>query len=152
MCSPTPSPPSVACTFERGTPGPTSRPSPYRSFSNVEHDQCWCGTGDAADTYLRYGPALGDTACNVECTGDATEMCGGSLIMSVYGGKIRTQSPPCRVAHVFYSTLLCSFAACSPLRRRRYGTQRNNNASWAARVDTVRTAIILRNVVNAMRF
>ncbi|CAM9891045.1 unnamed protein product, partial [Scytosiphon promiscuus] len=56
----------------------------YDYYGTQYGRECWCGSGTPEDTYLRYGPALEESSCNVPCTGDATEMCGGHTIMSVY--------------------------------------------------------------------
>ncbi|CAN0031064.1 unnamed protein product [Scytosiphon promiscuus] len=45
--------------------------------------ECWCGSGTPAETYNLYGE-LTDAECDMECTGDATESCGGHLAASVY--------------------------------------------------------------------
>ncbi|CAM9833263.1 unnamed protein product [Scytosiphon promiscuus] len=45
--------------------------------------ECWCGEGTPEDTYLRYGE-LDAEACDIPCSGDSSESCGGSTIMSVY--------------------------------------------------------------------
>ncbi|CAM9721699.1 unnamed protein product, partial [Hapterophycus canaliculatus] len=45
--------------------------------------ECWCGSGTPAETYNLYGE-LTDANCDMECTGDATQSCGGLLIASVY--------------------------------------------------------------------
>ncbi|CAM9731879.1 unnamed protein product, partial [Hapterophycus canaliculatus] len=46
--------------------------------------ECWCGSGLAYETYTLYGSKLSDSACDMQCTGDSNESCGGHLVMSVY--------------------------------------------------------------------
>lgn len=46
--------------------------------------ECWCGSGAPAETYELHGQQLDDGACDMGCTGVATEACGGFLTMSVY--------------------------------------------------------------------
>ncbi|CAM9281127.1 unnamed protein product, partial [Hapterophycus canaliculatus] len=45
--------------------------------------ECWCGSGTPAETYNLYGQ-LTDVGCDMACTGDASEKCGGILKASVY--------------------------------------------------------------------
>lgn len=45
--------------------------------------ECWCGVGTPEETYELYGQ-LDDSECDYECTGIATEACGGFFAMSVY--------------------------------------------------------------------
>ncbi|CAM9901462.1 unnamed protein product [Hapterophycus canaliculatus] len=45
--------------------------------------ECWCGSGTPAETYNLYGQ-LTDVDCDMACTGDASEKCGGILKASVY--------------------------------------------------------------------
>ncbi|CAM9453682.1 unnamed protein product [Scytosiphon promiscuus] len=56
----------------------------YDYYGTQFSRECWCGAGTPADTYLRYGTALDESSCDMACTGDETEMCGGFTIMSVY--------------------------------------------------------------------
>ncbi|CAM9453754.1 unnamed protein product [Scytosiphon promiscuus] len=46
--------------------------------------ECWCGSGAPEDTYSRYEELDEETGCDMACTGDATESCGGHLAASVY--------------------------------------------------------------------
>ena len=53
-------------------------------------NQCFCGA-DEAD-YDRYGVGIGD--CGFNCTGDATQECGGTFRIQVYEiGKLCHQKP-----------------------------------------------------------
>lgn len=46
--------------------------------------ECWCGSGAPEDTYNRYEELDEATGCDMPCTGDANESCGGHLAASVY--------------------------------------------------------------------
>nr|XP_006824159.1 PREDICTED: IgGFc-binding protein-like [Saccoglossus kowalevskii] len=49
-------------------------------YAGVEQsNQCFCGT-----TFDRFGAADSEDECNMQCSGDDTQTCGGSLRMNVY--------------------------------------------------------------------
>eukprot|EP00752_Nemacystus_decipiens_P013406 g11871.t1 len=54
--------------------------------------ECWCGSGTPEETYELYGE-LDDSECDFECTGVATENCGGFFAMTVYAYAAPAPTP-----------------------------------------------------------
>jgi hypothetical protein len=61
--------------------------SGYEYFGVEYSTQCFCGNFFANPTYT-----VDSTACNMPCSGDSTEMCGGGDLLTVY--KAATVTPP----------------------------------------------------------
>jgi len=61
--------------------------STYKYFGTQWNRECWCG-----DTLTAGSVAAPLSDCNYPCTGDATEMCGGSRRLSLYHDT--TSAPP----------------------------------------------------------
>ncbi|CAM9509059.1 unnamed protein product [Ectocarpus sp. 4 AP-2014] len=51
--------------------------SDFAYYATQFGEECWCGNNDAYD-------ANGAAACDMECSGDASDICGGFFAMSVY--------------------------------------------------------------------
>ncbi|CAM9199998.1 unnamed protein product [Ectocarpus sp. 12 AP-2014] len=51
--------------------------SDYAYYATQFGEECWCGNNDAYDTN-------GVAVCDMECAGDASDICGGFFAMSVY--------------------------------------------------------------------
>ncbi|CAM9261415.1 unnamed protein product [Pylaiella littoralis] len=51
----------------------------YKFFGTQYADECWCG-GDETD-HVQHGEA---EVCDFECSGDASQICGGKWAMNVY--------------------------------------------------------------------
>eukprot|EP00903_Cladosiphon_okamuranus_P008193 g7889.t1 len=55
----------------------------YDFFGTQYSRDCWCTDGTPDTTYLLY-EELDESDCNMPCTGEPTEFCGGPSIMAVY--------------------------------------------------------------------
>ncbi|CAM9363879.1 unnamed protein product [Ectocarpus fasciculatus] len=49
----------------------------YEFYGTQYSEQCWCGNNAEYDVH-------GDTVCDMACSGDSSEVCGGNYAMSVY--------------------------------------------------------------------
>ncbi|XP_077866480.1 uncharacterized protein LOC144354689, partial [Saccoglossus kowalevskii] len=55
---------------------------PHGNYAGVQYSsQCFCG-----DDYDEYG-ALDESSCNMKCTGDSSEICGGTWANAVYKSR-----------------------------------------------------------------
>lgn len=60
----------------------TCQSAGYNAGGMEYSSQCFCGT---IDTFNSVNPALlGDSSCNMACSGDATQLCGGAGAISFY--------------------------------------------------------------------
>lgn len=52
-------------------------------YAGLEYGrECWC-----ADMLNSYATKLPDASCSLTCTGDVTEVCGGSLMLVSFAGS-----------------------------------------------------------------
>lgn len=81
------------------------------AFSGLEYsDQCWCGP---------FEPLQTSTACNMACSGNGADVCGGSNALSVYYDSSLASkanpTPSCGSLPQGYSICKWDGATCTPI-------------------------------------
>ncbi|KAF9819402.1 hypothetical protein IEO21_02145 [Rhodonia placenta] len=67
-------------------------------YAGVEDgQQCWCGNG-----IENLGEPAASSNCDMACTGDSSEICGGDYYMNIYWSRIPPPPPPVTVYQVGY--------------------------------------------------
>lgn len=75
------------CVGDGGNSGGLTNSGPdYRFFGLQNGNECWCPNSVGAYNFKRLGSS---TSCDIDCTGDDTENCGGRSAMRVFGEKCK---------------------------------------------------------------
>lgn len=65
--------PTCTCVADRG----------HMLTVNLAGNECWCGTMEVWNTFSTQAKRVDETMCNIPCTGESNEYCGGAWYIHV---------------------------------------------------------------------